>query len=164
MHWFDFREQTSAWTHCVWLLLSFPATVVLWRRSRGSAHCGFHHTYRRGGGRGSRCQRLKDVGVDLIDDSSGGMTPKARIPVGKGYQVPFARRIRAETGIRTGAVGLITEPRHAKEIITGGDADLVFLVRELLREPYWALNAQHDLGGQPSWPIQYGYAIKRRAK
>ena len=83
------------------------------------------------------CQRLKDLGIDLIDVSSGGMTPKARIPVGKGYQVPFARRIRAEAGIRTGAVRLITEPRHANEIITGGDADLVFLARELLREPYW---------------------------
>ena len=65
--------------------------------------------------------------------------PKARIPVGKGYQVPFARRIRDEAGILTGAVGLITEPQHADEIITGGDADLVFLARELLREPYWAL-------------------------
>jgi 2,4-dienoyl-CoA reductase-like NADH-dependent reductase (Old Yellow Enzyme family) len=110
------------------------------------------------------CQRLKDVGVDLIDVSSGGMMPKARIPVGKGYQVPFARRIRAEAGIKTGAVGLITEPRHANEIITGGDADLVFLARELLREPYWALKAQAELGGEPSWPIQYGYAVKRRAK
>jgi 2,4-dienoyl-CoA reductase-like NADH-dependent reductase (Old Yellow Enzyme family) len=110
------------------------------------------------------CQRLKDVGVDLIDVSSGGMTPKARIPVGKGYQVPFARRIRAEAKIKTGTVGLITEPRHANEIITGGDADLVFLARELLREPYWALKAQTELGGEPSWPIQYGYAVKRRAK
>jgi 2,4-dienoyl-CoA reductase-like NADH-dependent reductase (Old Yellow Enzyme family) len=110
------------------------------------------------------CQRLKDLGVDLIDVSSGGMTPKARIPVGKGYQVPFAHRIRAESGIRTGAVGLITEPRHANEIITGGDADLVFLARELLREPYWALKAQHELAAEPLWPIQYGYAIKRRAK
>jgi 2,4-dienoyl-CoA reductase-like NADH-dependent reductase (Old Yellow Enzyme family) len=108
------------------------------------------------------CQRLKDLGIDLIDVSSGGMTPTARIPVAKGYQVPFARRIRAEAGIRTGAVGLITEPRHANEIITGGDADLVFLARELLREPYWALKAQHELGEEPSWPIQYGYAIKRR--
>ncbi len=111
------------------------------------------------------CQRLKDIGVDLIDVSSGGMTPKARMPpVGKGYQVPFAGRIRAEAGIKTGAVGLITEPRHANEIITGGDADLVFLARELLREPYWALKAQTELGGEPSWPIQYGYAVKRRAK
>jgi len=110
------------------------------------------------------CQRLKDLGIDLIDVSSGGMTPSARIPVSKGYQVPFARRIRAEAGIRTGAVGLITEPRHANEIIIGGDADLVFLARELLREPYWALKAQQALGAEPSWPIQYGYAIKRRAK
>jgi 2,4-dienoyl-CoA reductase-like NADH-dependent reductase (Old Yellow Enzyme family) len=110
------------------------------------------------------CQRLKDVGVDLIDVSSGGMMPKARIPVGKGYQVPFARRIRAEARIKTGAVGLITGPRHANEIITSGHADLVFLARELLREPYWALKAQTELGGEPSWPIQYGYAVKRRAR
>jgi 2,4-dienoyl-CoA reductase-like NADH-dependent reductase (Old Yellow Enzyme family) len=109
-------------------------------------------------------RQLKGVGVDLIDVSSGGMTPKARIPVGKGYQVPFARRIRTEAGIRTGAVGLITEPRQANEIITGGDADLVFLARELLREPYWALKAQHELGAEPGWPVPYGYAVKRRAK
>ena len=64
----------------------------------------------------------------------------------------------------TGAVGLITEPEHANEIITGGDADLVFLGRELLRQPYWALQAQHDLGVEPRWPIQYGYAVRRRAK
>jgi 2,4-dienoyl-CoA reductase-like NADH-dependent reductase (Old Yellow Enzyme family) len=108
------------------------------------------------------CRRLKDLGVDLIDVSSGGMTPTARIPVAKGYQVPFARRIRAEAEIRTGAVGLITEPRQANEIITGGDADLVFLARELLREPYWALKAQHELGEEPSWPVPYGYAVKRR--
>ena len=84
-------------------------------------------------------RHLKDLGVDLIDVSSGALVPKARIPVGKGYQVPFARKIRDEAGIMTGAVGLITEPRHANEIVTGGDADLVFLARELLREPYWAL-------------------------
>jgi 2,4-dienoyl-CoA reductase-like NADH-dependent reductase (Old Yellow Enzyme family) len=109
-------------------------------------------------------QRLKDVGIDLIDVSSGALTPKARIPVGKGYQVPFARRIRDEAKIMTGAVGLITEPGYANEIITGGDADLVFIARELLREPYWAMKAQSELGEEPSWPIQYGYAVKRRAK
>jgi 2,4-dienoyl-CoA reductase-like NADH-dependent reductase (Old Yellow Enzyme family) len=108
--------------------------------------------------------RLKDLGVDLIDVSSGGLVPKARIPVGKGYQVPFARRIRDETGIRTGAVGMITEPQHANEIIIGGDADLVFLARELLRQPYWTLRAQQELGAEPSWPTQYGYAVRRRAK
>lgn len=107
---------------------------------------------------------LQKLGVDLVDVSSGGTLPKARIPVGKGYQVPFARRIREETGVMTGAVGLITEPGHANEIITGGDADLVFLARELLREPYWALKAATALECEPSWPVQYGYAVKRRAK
>jgi 2,4-dienoyl-CoA reductase-like NADH-dependent reductase (Old Yellow Enzyme family) len=109
-------------------------------------------------------QHLKDLGVDLIDVSSGALVPKVRIPVGKGYQVPFARRIRCEASIRTGAVGLITEPRHANEVITSGDADLVFVGRELLREPYWALKAQHELGAESSWPTPYGYAVRRRAK
>jgi 2,4-dienoyl-CoA reductase-like NADH-dependent reductase (Old Yellow Enzyme family) len=109
-------------------------------------------------------RHLKDLGVDLIDVSSGGLVPKARIPVAKGYQVPLARKIRDEAGIMTGAVGLITEPRHADEIVTGGDADLVFVARELLREPYWALKAQHELGAEPSWPTPYGYAVRRRAK
>jgi 2,4-dienoyl-CoA reductase-like NADH-dependent reductase (Old Yellow Enzyme family) len=108
--------------------------------------------------------RLKDLGIDLIDVSSGGLVPKARIPVGKGYQVPLARKVRDEAGIMTGAVGLITEVQQANEIVTGGDADLVFLARELLREPYWAIKAQQELGSQPSWPISYGYAVKRRAK
>jgi 2,4-dienoyl-CoA reductase-like NADH-dependent reductase (Old Yellow Enzyme family) len=108
--------------------------------------------------------RLKDLGIDLIDVSSGGLVPRARIPVGKGYQVPFARKIRAEAGAMTGAVGMITEPSHASEIVTGGDADVVLLARELLREPYWALEAQQELGAEPSWPISYGYAVKRRAK
>ena len=109
-------------------------------------------------------KRLRAVGLDLIDVSSGGLVPRARIPVGKGYQVPFARRIRDEAGIMTGAVGLITEPRQADELITGGDADLVFVARELLREPYWALKAQQELGQEPTWPIPYGYAVRRRAK
>jgi len=66
--------------------------------------------------------------------------------------------------IRTGAVGMITEPQHADEIITGGDANMVFIARELLREPYWALKAQHALGEEPAWPTPYGYAVKRRTK
>jgi 2,4-dienoyl-CoA reductase-like NADH-dependent reductase (Old Yellow Enzyme family) len=107
---------------------------------------------------------FKRLGVDLIDVSSGALVPKAQIPVGKGYQVPLARRIREQAGICTGAVGLITEPQQANEIITGGDADLVFIGRELLREPYWALKAQHALDEEPSWPISYGYAVKRRSK
>ena len=108
--------------------------------------------------------RLKGLGVDLIDVSSGALVPKAQIPVGRGYQVPLARRIRDEAGIMTGAVGLITDARQADEVITGGDADLAFIGRELLREPYWAIKAQHELGEEPAWPIQYGYAVKRRAK
>jgi 2,4-dienoyl-CoA reductase-like NADH-dependent reductase (Old Yellow Enzyme family) len=107
---------------------------------------------------------LKDRGVELIDVSSGGLIPKATIPVKKGYQVPFARRIREDAHIMTGAVGLITEPKEASDIIVGGDADLAFLAREMLREPYWALKAQQELGQDPSWPTQYGYAVKRRAK
>jgi 2,4-dienoyl-CoA reductase-like NADH-dependent reductase (Old Yellow Enzyme family) len=102
--------------------------------------------------------------VDLIDVSSGALVPKVRIPVSRGYQVPFARTIRHEAGILTGAVGLITDPDYANEIVTGGDADLVFIARELLREPYWAFKAEQHLGAEPSWPTPYGYAVKRRAK
>jgi 2,4-dienoyl-CoA reductase (NADPH2) len=105
---------------------------------------------------------LKPLGVDLIDCSSGALVPGAKIPVGKGYQVPFADAIREQAGIMTGAVGMITEPQQANEIITSGAADLVFLARELLREPYWALHAQKALNQEPSWPTQYGYAVKRR--
>lgn len=106
----------------------------------------------------------KKRGVDLIDVSSGGLVPSARIPVGKGFQVPFARRIREEAKIATAAVGLITEHQHANEIITGGEADLVMIGRELLREPYWALKAYQNLDSEAPWPVQYGYAVKRRAK
>ncbi|HOP98409.1 MAG TPA: NADH:flavin oxidoreductase/NADH oxidase [Verrucomicrobiota bacterium] len=109
-------------------------------------------------------KRLREIGVDLIDVSSGGIVPHARIPVGKGYQVPFARRIREEADIATGAVGLITDPQEADGIVTGGDADLVLLGRELLREPYWALKAAQALDSEPPWPIPYGYAVKRRTK
>jgi 2,4-dienoyl-CoA reductase-like NADH-dependent reductase (Old Yellow Enzyme family) len=109
-------------------------------------------------------RQLKRLGVDLIDVSSGGMVPYARIPMAKGYQVPFARRIREGADIRTGAVGLITDPHHADEIVTGGDANMVFIAREMLREPYWALKAQQALGEEPAWPVQYGYAVKRRTK
>jgi 2,4-dienoyl-CoA reductase-like NADH-dependent reductase (Old Yellow Enzyme family) len=108
--------------------------------------------------------KLKEVGVDLIDVSSGGLVPKATIPVGKNYQVPFARSIREQSCIKTAAVGLITEVGQANEIITNGDADLIFMGREFLREPYWALKAQHELGSEQSWPTSYGYAVKRRAR
>ncbi len=109
-------------------------------------------------------RRMKELGIDLIDVSSGALIPKATIPVAKGYQVPLARKIRYEACIMTGAVGLITEANYADEIVTGGDADLVFIAREMLREPYWALKAEHELGAEPTWPISYGYAVKRRAR
>jgi 2,4-dienoyl-CoA reductase-like NADH-dependent reductase (Old Yellow Enzyme family) len=109
-------------------------------------------------------KRLRENGVDLIDVSSGGAVPTARIPVAPGFQVPFARRIRAEAKIRTGAVGLISEPQQANQIITGGDADLVFIGRELLRDPHWTLKAQHALEAESAWPVQYGYAVTRRGK
>src|SRR5436309_3821248 len=103
-------------------------------------------------------KRLKEVGVDLIDVSSGGTLPKVSIPVAPGYQVPFARRIRHEAGLLTGAVGMITEPEQADAIIRNGDADLVFLARELLRDPYWPFRAQRELGSTPALPVQYGRA------
>ena len=107
---------------------------------------------------------LKERGVDVVDVSSGGTSPKAGVPIATGYQVPFARRIRNDAAIMTAAVGLITEPQFANEIVTGGSADLVFLARELLRDPYWALKAQRDFHEEPAWPIQYGYAVKRKPK
>jgi 2,4-dienoyl-CoA reductase-like NADH-dependent reductase (Old Yellow Enzyme family) len=105
---------------------------------------------------------LREIGVDLIDVSSGALVPHARIPISPGYQVPLARRIRHEAGIKTGAVGMITDLDQARSIIKDGDADLVLLGRELLREPYWALEAQQQMGIEPHWPVQYGYAVKRR--
>ena len=107
-------------------------------------------------------KHLKRLGVDLIDVSSGGLIPNAKIPMQKGYQVPFARRIRDEAEIRTGAVGLITDPDYANQIVTGGDANMVLIAREFLRDPYFALNAERALGGEPDWPVQYGYAVRRR--
>ena len=98
---------------------------------------------------------LKTRGVDLIDCSTGGNVLKATIPVGPGYQVPFAERIRRETGILTGAVGLITTPAEAEAILTNGQADLVLLAREFIREPYFPLLAAHELGAEITWPAQY---------
>lgn len=101
-------------------------------------------------------KRLRELGVDLIDCSSGAAVPYAKIPVGPGYQVPFAEKIRKEAGIATGAVGMITEPEQANEIITSGKADIVLLARQFLREPYWVQRAARELGGKADWPPQYG--------
>ena len=105
-------------------------------------------------------RRLKDEGVDLLDCSSGGSVPDAQIPSGPGYQVPFAERIRRESGIATAAVGVITAPEQADEIVRNGRADLVLLARELLRDPYWPLRAARALGhaGAVAPPVQYARA------
>ena len=104
------------------------------------------------------CRRLKEAGVDLIDCSSGGAVPHARIPLGPGYQVPFAEAIRREAGVAAGAVGLITRPEQAEEIVASGKADAVLLARELLRDPYWPLRAAKALGADVPWPKQYARA------
>ena len=98
---------------------------------------------------------LQTRGVDLIDCSTGGNVPAASIPVGPGYQVPFAARIKQETGMLTGAVGLITTPAEAESIVATGQADLVLLAREFIREPYFPLVAAHELGAEVPWPAQY---------
>jgi 2,4-dienoyl-CoA reductase-like NADH-dependent reductase (Old Yellow Enzyme family) len=101
----------------------------------------------------ARCLKLR--GVDLIDCSSSGAVPSAAPPIGPGYQVPFAERIRRDVGIMTGAVGLITTPTQADDIISSGRADCVLLARELLRDPYWPLHAAAALGQPITWPAQY---------
>jgi 2,4-dienoyl-CoA reductase-like NADH-dependent reductase (Old Yellow Enzyme family) len=100
---------------------------------------------------------LRELGVDLVDCSSGGLAPGSKIPLAPGYQVPFAERIRREAGIATGAVGMITEPAQADAIIRDGRADVVLLARQLLREPSWPLRAAHELGQDAAdlWPRQY---------
>ncbi len=102
------------------------------------------------------------AGVKLIDVSSGALVPHAKIPVAKNYQVPFAATIRRETGVGTAAVGMIADPHQANEIITSGAADLVFLGREMLRDPYWPIHAQQALGRPTTWPLQYGYVVEPR--
>jgi len=98
---------------------------------------------------------LKREGVDLIDCSSGGLVPGAKVPVAPGYQVPFAQRIKKEVGILTGAVGLITGVHQSEDILLEGKADLIILARAALREPYFALHAAHILGDNITWPRQY---------
>jgi 2,4-dienoyl-CoA reductase-like NADH-dependent reductase (Old Yellow Enzyme family) len=106
-------------------------------------------------------RKLKAHGVDLIDVSSGGTVPDAKIPLGPGYQVPMAARIRREARIATGAVGMITEAVQAEQIVAEGSADVVFMARELLRDPYWPLHAAHRLGVDVPWPKQYQRAKPR---
>jgi 2,4-dienoyl-CoA reductase-like NADH-dependent reductase (Old Yellow Enzyme family) len=101
------------------------------------------------------CRRLKSIGVDLIDCSSGGVIATAKIPVGPGYQVKFAEAIRREAGIATGAVGMITDAVQAETIVSTGQADMVLLAREFLRDPYWPRRAAAELGVKIQPPVQY---------
>ena len=102
---------------------------------------------------------LIPLGVDLIDCSSGGIVPGAKIPVGPGYQVAIAERIKREAGMATAAVGLITDAQQADAIVRSGQADMVLLARELLRDPYWPLHAAKVLGANVTWPVQYQRAV-----
>ena len=108
-------------------------------------------------------RELKGIGVDLIDCSSGGLAPRAKVPVEPGYQVPFADAIRQEVAVATGAVGLITTPSQAEEIVASGKADVVLLAREMLRDPYWPLHAAAALGDEIDWPVQYARAKPPRS-
>lgn len=98
-------------------------------------------------------------GVDLLDVSTGGLAPRASIPVAPNYQVPFAERVRTETGLPVAAVGLITDPVQAEKILTEGSADAVLIGREMLRDPYFARNASRALDGDIELPLPYGYAV-----
>jgi 2,4-dienoyl-CoA reductase-like NADH-dependent reductase (Old Yellow Enzyme family) len=100
-------------------------------------------------------KRLKTLGIDFIDCSSGGNTADAKIPIEPGYQVPFAAAIKKQAKILTGAVGLITDPQQANQIIINGDSDAVLLARELLRDPYWPLHAAKALDIKAEWPLPY---------
>ena len=107
-------------------------------------------------------RHLREIGIDLIDCSSGGNIRNAKIPLGPGYQVPFASAIRKETGIATGAVGLITDAQQAEDILQRGDADVIVMARALLRDPYWPLHAAHMLSAEILWPIQYTRAKPKK--
>jgi 2,4-dienoyl-CoA reductase-like NADH-dependent reductase (Old Yellow Enzyme family) len=104
---------------------------------------------------------LREIGVDLIDCSSGGLVSYARVPVKPGYQVPFAAAIRRDAGIATGAVGMITDPQQAEDILTREDADVIILARAMLRDPYWPIHAAQALSVDTSWPVQYERAKPR---
>lgn len=98
---------------------------------------------------------LQQQGVDLIDVSSGGLVNYQQVPVGPAYQLPFASRIRKDTGILTGTVGMITTSTQAETILVNGDADLIIMARKVLRDPYFPLRAAHELNANTNWPVQY---------
>jgi 2,4-dienoyl-CoA reductase-like NADH-dependent reductase (Old Yellow Enzyme family) len=101
---------------------------------------------------------LKTKDISFIDVSSGGLVSYAKIPIGPSYQVPFSAKIRSETGTLTGTVGLITTSQQAEDILQNGEADLIIMAREMLRDPYFPLHAAHQLGEDITWPVQYDRA------
>ncbi len=101
------------------------------------------------------CRGLRDLGVDLVDVSSGGLVPGVQVPTGPGYQAGFAERIRREAGVATGAVGMITSAAQADHVVRTGQADLVLLARQMLRDPYFPLTAARELGRDGPWPVPY---------
>jgi 2,4-dienoyl-CoA reductase-like NADH-dependent reductase (Old Yellow Enzyme family) len=101
------------------------------------------------------CCQLKKLGIDMIDCSTGGLVPDAVIPAGPGFQVPLAAQIRKQVDIATGAVGLITSPVQAEQILVNADADVVLLAREMLRDPYWPMRAAQVLKAEIALPVQY---------
>jgi 2,4-dienoyl-CoA reductase-like NADH-dependent reductase (Old Yellow Enzyme family) len=109
-------------------------------------------------------RQVKELGVDLIDCSSGGNVATAKIPVGPGYQTKFAEQIRRESGILTGTVGMITSSAQAEHVIATGQADAVILAREMLRDPYFPLRAARELGQATTWPVQYVRAAPEGTK
>lgn len=149
-----FLLETVGAVRAVW-----PERLPLWVRISAT-------DWKDGGWTGDDSVKLAAVlrtrGVDLIDCSSGGSAIDAKIPFAPGFQVPFAERIRRETGILTGAVGMITEPRQAEEIVSSGQADVVSMAREFLRDPYWPLHAARALGVEVEPPIQYARAFPKQ--
>jgi 2,4-dienoyl-CoA reductase-like NADH-dependent reductase (Old Yellow Enzyme family) len=134
---------------------NWPAPMPLWVRLSAT-------DWAEGGWDIDECvqlaRMLRTDGVDVIDCSSGGTVPHPKIPVGPGFQVPFAARIRREAGIATSTVGLITEPRQAEEILQRGDADVIEMAREFLRDPYFPRRAAKELGASIRAPEQYDRA------
>ncbi len=107
------------------------------------------------------CRQMRRLGVDLVDVSTGGLIPDVAVDEGPGYQAEFAARIRRESGMLTSAVGMITSPQQADHVIRSGQADMVLIGREILRDPYWPLHAAHVLGVTAEWPAQYRRAAPR---
>ncbi|HZC44207.1 MAG TPA: NADH:flavin oxidoreductase/NADH oxidase [Acidobacteriaceae bacterium] len=138
---------------------NFPAELPVWMRLSVTDWVEPSHETPNGGlsieDSIAFARLLKVEGIDLVDCSSGGNDPRQQIPVGPGYQVAFAERIRREAGIPSGAVGIITAPEQADQIIRTGQADVVSLAREMLRDPYWPLRAAEILHKPGVWPVQY---------